>query len=290
MMLSKELGTKLTGRYIPVTMYPYSFYEYTNFNAPELINKKVFTTSDKGKAKNLFSNYCRVGGIPEYVRLEQTEYLHTLYEGIIYRDIITRYKLPQEKPIKELTFYLASNIGKEVTFNALRKIINVSSATTVAEYCSYLENCYLSFLVNYYSHSLKKQITYGKKQYFIDHALANAIGFRTSEDRGRVLENIVFIELKRRYNEIYFHQEKNECDFIVKSGNKVDIAIQVCANLDSEQTKKREYSGLIEAMKLYHLNKGIILTVDFESQEKITDDKRDYTILIIPLWKWLLDI
>lgn len=288
-MLSKELGTKLTGRYMALTMYPYSFYEYINAKSPALINKKVYVTEDIAIARRMFANYVRIGGIPEFVRLAQTDYLHNLYEGVIYRDIITRYKLPQEKPIKELAFYLASHVGKEITFNALRKIIGLSSAGTVAEYCEYFENSFLCFLVNRYSHSLKKQIGYEKKQYFVDHALASVIGFRTSEDKGRFLENIVFIELKRRSKDIYFHKGKNECDFVIKYKNKITSVIQVCVRLESEEVKKREYAGLIEAMAAYGLREGIILTEGEETRETVIVDGDKYTIHTITIWKWLLE-
>lgn len=288
-MLSKELGTRLTGRYISLEMYPYSFYEYVNYQSPDLIKKKVYVTQDRGRIKSLFAHYCRVGGIPEFVKFEQPDYLHALYEGVIYRDIITRYKLPREKPIKELTFYLASHIGKEITFNALRKVINLSNAATVSEYCEYLENSFLSFLVNRYSHSLKQQIGFEKKQYFIDHALANVIGFRISEDRGRLLENIIFIELKRRNQDIYFHKKNKECDFVIRHKNKIEFAIQVCANLETEKVKKREYAGLIEAMKIYNLSEGLILTSDTEYKEKVVVDGNEYRINVMPVWKWLLE-
>lgn len=287
-MLSRELGTKLTGRYIALTMYPYSFYEYVNFKAPKLISKKIFTTEEVANLRGLLSDYVRVGGIPEYVKWEQTEYLHMLYESVIYRDIITRYKLSAEKPIKELAFYFASHMGKEITFNALRKIIGLSNAGTAGEYCSYLENSFLSFLINRYSHSLKQQIYHGKKQYFIDHGLAGAVGFRTSEDKGRVLENIVYIELLRRNKEIYFHQQKKECDFVVKYKNKIESVIQVCSTLGSQEVKKREYAGLIEAMSLYQLKTGIILTEDVGFQDDIVEDGKKYTIQVITLSKWLL--
>jgi uncharacterized protein len=287
-MLSKELGTKLTGRYIAVTLYPYSFQEYCNHFAAQLITKKVYTTSDKGKIKKLFSDYCRVGGIPEFVNFECIEYFHDVYDSIVYRDIITRYKLTHEKPIKELAFYLASNIAKEISFNALRKIIDVSGASTVADYCHYLENSFLCFLINRYSHSLKKQIYYAKKNYFIDHAFAKAIGFRISEDKGRLLENIVFLELKRRNHDIFFHKDKKECDFVIRHGTHIETALQVCTALDTQETKEREYAGLIEALQAYQLKQGFILTEDTEMQEQVSIDQQLFTIECIPVWKWLI--
>ena len=288
-MLSKELGTKLTGRHIALTMYPYSFYEYVNSTSPELLGKSCYVTEDIAMARRAFANYCRVGGIPEFVRLEQTDYLHGLYEGVIYRDIITRYKLTQEKPIKELVFYLASHVGKEITYNSLRKIIGLSNAATVGEYFEYLENSFLCFLVNRYSHSLKKQIGYEKKQYFIDHALAGAVGFRTSDDRGRFLENIIFIELKRRNKDIYFHKERNECDFVIKYKNKIEEVIQVCIHLESVDIKKRVYGGLIEAMRAYGLQSGIILTEGAEYNETFIFEGIEYNIKVLAVWKWLLN-
>ena len=130
------------------------------------------------------------------------------------------------------------------------------------------------------SPSLKVQAHYGKKEYFIDHALAKKIGFRTSEDRGRLLENIVFIELKRRGYDVYFHKENKECDFVIKEDQKVIQAIQVTTQLDSEETEKREIEGLQEAMSSYHLQTGLILTDN-------TEEDRGH-ILVLPIWKWLL--
>src|SRR5690606_20869986 len=127
---------------------------------------------------------------------------------IIYKDIIVRNKLSQEKPIKELVYYLASNNAKEFTYNSVRKLLGLASSNTVAEYCHYLENSFLCFSINRFSYSLKKQIHYAKKIYFIDQALAECVGFRFSDDNGRTLENIVFLELLRRDREIYFHKEK----------------------------------------------------------------------------------
>lgn len=287
-MLSKELGTKLTGRYISVTLYPYSFREYCNYFSPDLLEKQIYTTQEKGKFKKIFADYRRTGGIPEYVKFERIEYLQDVYESIIYRDIITRYKLPHEKPIKELAFFLASNVGKEISFNALSKIINVKGASTVADYCHYLENSFLCFLVSRYSHSLKKQIYYAKKNYFIDHAFSKGIGFRVSEDQGRLLENIVFLELKRRYHDIFFHKDKKECDFVIRQGTQIQAVFQVCVSLDTEEIKRREYSGLIEAMQTYSLNQGFILTDDTESEEVVEVEMKQYKIIIIPIWKWLI--
>ncbi len=285
-MFSKELGTRLTGRYIRLEMYPYSFHEYMGHYNQELLEKEVYTTVEKGVTLSLFEKYGLLGGIPEYVRREQKEYLHSLYEGILYRDIIVRYRLPNEKAIKELVYCLASSVGKQISYNSLRKTLELGSASTVSEYCSYLETSYLCFFLSRYSPSLKKQIQYNKKCYFIDHAFARVLGFRISEDRGRLLENIVFIELKRRGEEVYFHKEKKECDFLVRRRGKIEQAIQVTLHMEESTTRKREIEGLMEALSSNGLKEGWILT---ENEEEFFTEK-DCTIHVVPVWKWLAQI
>ena len=135
-----------------------------------------------------------------------------------------------------------------------------------------------------YSHSLKEQAQSPKKVYFIDHILAKTVGFQIGLNRGRSLENIVCIELKRRGHTLYYHKGKKECDFIIKNGPRIEGAIQVCAEWHEEKTRDRELAGLQEAMEQYHLDEGWILTEDRD--ETIPYEKK--TIHVVPLWKWLL--
>ncbi len=289
-LFSKELGTRLTGRYIQINLYPFSFYETIQVKHIKLLNKKDYTTREAGLLKRSLNHYCVDGGIPEYIYNKNSDYFHSLFDSIIYRDIIVRYKLSREKPIRELVYYLASNIGKHISYNKLSKLVGLASATTIADYCDHLENSFLCFFINKYDVSLKKQIYANKKAYFIDHAFARSVGFAFSHDRGRLLENIVFIELLRRKNEIYYHQGKYECDFILKRGLKITTAIQVTQHLDNDETKQREYRGLTEAMLAYQLKQGIIITEDTEDEEKINLDGKSCQIKVIPIWKWLLSL
>ena len=128
-----------------------------------------------------------------------------------------------------------------------------------------------------------------KKVYFIDHALANLLGFRFSEDRGRMLENIVFVELKRRNHKIFYHNENKKCDFIIQEGSKVVKTIQVCSSLADPKTKKREIDGLLDAIEYHSLDCGYILTESEEYTETITKSDKNYQIYIQPLWKWLIE-
>jgi len=282
-MLSRELGTHLTGRNISFELFPFSFNEFLIYKGREISNLTHLTSIEKSEIKKIFFEYFQQGGFPEFLNTEKDEYLINLYENILYRDIIARYNLKSERPIKLTAHFAASNIGKEISFNKIRKLTGLSSATTIKEYFQYMENSYLLFLLPRYNYSLKKQIYSNKKVYFIDSKLPSLIGFRFSEDKGRILENIVFLELKRRKYDIYFHREKQECDFILQKQSTIEQAIQVTWTLD-EHNYKREISGLIEALKMYQIKNGLILTYDQEDKFK----EEDYEISLVPVWKWLL--
>lgn len=283
-LLSKELGTHLTGRYIQLEVFPLSFFEIINHQYPEAFSKKALSTIDVGMILHHFSNYLNNGGIPEYVEFEKSEYLKNLLEGILYRDIIVRYKIQDEKTLKETVYYLASNIGKEFSYTNLAKTVGLHSPHTIVNYCNYLEQCYLCFFIFRYNHSLQKQLQSNKKCYMIDPALIRMTGFRVSEDRGRFLENVVFLHLKMQMKEIYFHKDKKECDFILREGNQIVQAIQVTTTLAHPEVRKREIEGLTEAMEAYNLQNGIILTETETELIKIDE----FQISVVPIWKWLL--
>lgn len=289
-LLSAELGTRLTGRYLEIHLYPYSFIEFLKFKQLKLPDLKKLTTMEKGLLKSNINAFLKLGGMPEYLEFENTEYLHNLYTSIIYRDIIVRYNINNHQAVKELVYYLASHIGKECSYNGLKKILGLSSPSTVSEYCGYLQNSFLCYLINRFDYSLKKQIQYPKKIYFIDSALAVNVGFRFSKDEGRLLENIVFLELKRRGHEIYFHKDKKECDFVLRNGVKIISAIQVCLEMENSETENREMAGLIEAMETYELTSGLIITQDTFLQKIHTIDGKTFEIKVVPIWFWLLDV
>ena len=283
-MLSRELGTHLTGRYLQYELFPFSFKEFLALNKVEFSDTDLITTNGKSKLKRWFNDYFLSGGFPEYLKNKNREYLKSLYESILYRDVMVRNKLTNEKEILELVYFLASNIGKLVSFNSLKNTVGVRHASTVKNYLNYLENAYLVFLVNKYDPSLKIQMQNPKKVYFIDNAVSRELGFHTSADKGRFLENQVFLELRRNGRTVYYHKQKHECDFIVREKNKIVAAIQVCWSMETENTRRREIAGLTEAMERYGLTEGLILT---DSEEKtIKLEKRK--IRVVPVYKWLL--
>lgn len=286
-LFSEELGTRLTGRYISIAIYPISFKEYLAYKDNTLLEAHLFSTSKIGQIKKIFSEYCIEGGIPDYIQNKNQDYLHSLFESILYRDIVVRYKLPNAVLIKKLIFYLASNCSKDMTYNALKNTFEAGSSTTISDYCHYLENSYLCFFISRYSDSVKLQIQSPKKVYFVDPAIAKILGFKISEDEGRILENIIFLELKRRGLEIYYHRELKECDFIVRHGYKTIQAIQVCKALGNDKTKQREMAGLMEALIRFSLKEGFIITEYEDYVETIEHENELYKIKVMPAWRWL---
>jgi len=283
-MLSKELGTHLTGRYYHIELYPFSFYEILKAKKFKFSDDMFYSTEGKAIFSDKYYNYVKTGGFPAYIQNKNRDYLKSLYESIIYRDVLVKNKITNEKQILELVHYIVSNISSLISYNGLTKVIDVKNATTVKEYLHYLQNTYLIFLVNKFDYSLKKQIQNPKKVYFIDNALADVIGFYFTENKGHVLENTVFIELKRRANEVFYHRNKKECDFIITEKRKVIQAIQVSVSLFNENTKKREIEGLYEAMEMYDLSKGLIIT----EYERETIEYQGKIINVIPVWEWML--
>lgn len=284
-MLSRELGTHLTGRYIQVEIYPFSFQEYLAMNEIPVNAKTLYTTTGRATMVKSFVKYMECGGFPKFLQDGSVSYLTSLYESIIYRDILTRNGLTNEKEMLEMMFYLASNATKRVTYSSLGKVVGIQHPDTIKNYLEYIQQTYLISQLFRYDPSVKKQMMSPKKIYFVDNAIIKRIGFNATENNGMFLENLVFIELKRRGWDVYYYADKKECDFVVRKGLHISDAYQVTLKMDSPQTREREIAGVREAMQAYSLSKGYILT--FEGKETINFD--DGTIVeVVPVWEWIL--
>lgn len=284
-MLSRELGTHLTGRYIQVEIYPFSFQEYLAMNEIPVNAKTLYTTTGRATMVKSFVKYMECGGFPKFLQDGSVSYLTSLYESIIYRDILTRNGLTNEKEMLEMMFYLASNATKRVSYSSLGKVVGIQHPDTIKNYLEYIQQTYLISQLFRYDPSVKKQMMSPKKIYFVDNAIIKRIGFNATENNGVFLENLVFIELKRRGWDVYYYADKKECDFIVRKGLHISDAYQVTLKMDSPQTREREIAGVREAMQAYSLSKGYILT--FEGKETINFD--DGTIVeVVPVWEWIL--
>lgn len=285
-LLSKELGTKLTGRNVNVELFPFSFMEFLSFKGFHLSEDVLSLTSERAALKKHFAEYSQHGGMPEYLKYQDATLLKRVYEDILYRDIVARYGIKQVKPLRELGLYLLSNIGGTFSYNNLKKILGLGSMNTIKSYSDFLENSYLTFLVGKFSYSLKQQLVSLKKIYCIDNGLAEAIAFQFSKNKGRFLENLVFLELRRKSQEIYYYKTTNnlEVDFLIKSGKNALKLIQVADNLDNEKTRHRELNALIKAMDELKLKTALVLTEDTE--EEIALEGK--VVMVKPIYKWLL--
>ncbi len=269
-LLSKELGTRLTGRHLRYELFPFSFKEFL-----KLVRKEPSIET--------FEKFFEKGGFPEFLNVQKTAILQELFNDIIIRDIVARHKLRTVKTIHEMALYLLTNVGREFSYSSLKKTFGLGSTSSVASFVSYFEDSYLLFTVSKFDYSLKKQLVNQKKVYSVDNGLSNANSASFSEDKGKMLENMVFSALRRNHKNIFYFREKGECDFLVKEGTKIIGAIQVCFDLN-EDNKNREISGLVEALEKFQLKEGLILT--YNQADKLRAGNK--TVNVLPVWKWLL--
>ena len=279
-LLSQELGTRLTGRYTAITLFPFSFQEVLQF-------RSIRYWPDNGKEQGSDPRGVRpvpcgrrVSRLPE---VWDPEYLKRIYDDILYRDIISRFGIREVKGFRQLAQYLVTNTANPATYNALKNTLGFKSVVSVRDYVGFLEQAYLIFEIFRHDFSLKKQYVSDKKLYCIDTGLRNAVAFRFSDDKGRLLENLVLIELLRRNKSVYFFKNPKECDFVIEDRGKITSAIQVCYEL-TQENRDRELGGLLGAMQVHGLEEGLILT--YLQEETITQD--GFTIRVMPAWKWLI--
>lgn len=267
-MLSKELGTKLTGRHISRELFPFSYSEFLQF-----------TKQTEGETST--EMYITGGGFPEYLKTGLPEVLVQLFGDIIIRDIALRYNIRNITTLQQLAVWLVSNCGKLFTGNSLRKIFQIGSSSSVMEYLSYFNDAYLFFYVPRFSFSAKVQLVNPKKIYCIDNGFIQHNSVSFTPDNGRLLENMVFLHLRRKTKEIYYFAEKQECDFIVFHHKKPVGIYQVCWQLNQDNLN-RELNGLTEAMDYFNVSQGTIIT--FNQNE--TFETGNKTCTAIPFYEW----
>ena len=270
-ILSGELGTKLTGRHLQIEMFPFSFKEFLNMK-----NKKPSIAS--------FNEYFYEGGFPEYLKKDNSEILHELLSDVLMKDIAIRFGIKNTNVLNKIAIYLISNVGKEFSYNSIKKTFEIKSVQSVIDYIYFFENAYLIFNIPRFSYSYKKQQVNPKKIYSIDNGFSHNNSASFSKDKGKMLENIVFLGLRRKFKNMFYFQDKNECDFVVKEKEKITHAIQVCFDFN-EETKDREINGLIEALKEFKLKEGLVLTYA-QDDEFFVESKK---IIVKPVWKWLIE-
>ena len=289
-LLSRELSTLLTGRHLDLVIFPLSFKEYLAFKNIDLSDKFEMVNKEI-EIKRFLKEYIEFGSFPEVVLGgEKRQILLTYFEDILNKDLIRRFKIRKSEELISLAKFYLSNISSLITFNSLERSLNIS-ADTVEKFSHYLEDTFILFFLKRFSYKIKEQEKSPRKVYAVDVGLANTIGFRFSQNIGRLAENLVFLELKRKEIfdpnlELFYWKDVDniEVDFIIKENLKVKQLIQVCWEVDRPETKNREIRALLKAMKEFNLKKGLIITDDYEAEENIKGKKINYT----PLWKWYL--
>lgn len=284
-LLSSEIATLLTGRHLSYGVWPLSFAEFLAFKGVVALGKKDRILNDQPIAKS-FDEFLLIGGFPEAVITGQKELLKNYFYDILQKDVVARHNLRDKGVLEKMGVYLLSNSGKTISLESLKKTLNLSYVSAKA-YLNYLKDAFLVFAVPQFSYSLKKQEKAFKKIYAIDTGLADAVSFKFSEDKGRLLENAVALELLKNNRDIYYYRGQGnlEADFLVKEKLKVRQAIQVSWSLAEEKTKRREISGLVAAMREFKLKEGLILTY---AEEEIIETESG-KIFVKPAAKWFLD-
>ena len=280
-LLNSELSTQLTGRHIPIKLFTFSFKEKLQ---QKNISYNTIITKTKAHILTQLNEYLQQGGFPDIILTKDASLARQYYQDIITKDILLRYSFRNKKDVEQFGLYTISNASKIISYNKIRATIGIKSLETVKKYLDAFTESYILYQLSKYDHSIKKQLANPTKIYAGEIGFITQVGFAFSKNSGRVLENLAFLELKRREQEIYYHKKKHECDFVIKQGTTITQAIQVCYEL-TQENKQREIQGLIEACKEHKLQEGTILTHNQEETKK----ENNITIHIKPIWKWLLE-
>jgi predicted AAA+ superfamily ATPase len=285
-LLMTEYSTLLTGRDLAYELFPLSFREFLGFRGIE-IGSEVALLRNKNRLLHMLDEYMGHGGFPEVALTDDVDMkvmlLKRYFRTIIAHDVIARFDVREKGKLEKLAVYLVTNMANEVSAKSIAKVLELTT-TTVREHMDHFEDAYLFFYVNHFSYSLKSQYTYARKVYCLDTGLRNAISFRFSRDVGRLMENVVYLELRKRGEVYYWSQRGTEVDFVLKEDLEVSELIQVCYDMSEEATRTREVGSLRKGMEEFGLGHGTIVTMDEEG----TEDLDQGTISLVPLWKWLL--
>jgi len=289
-LLGRELGTLLTGRHLDVTVLPLSFGEFLRFNGLT-VKDPLDVASKQVEIRGLFRRYLEYGAFPEVALAEnKKEILLGYFEDLVHKDLLRRFRIRKPNELKDLVKFYLSNAATLTTFNSMAKQLKISTAT-VEKFSGYLEQVYLVSFLQRFSFKVREQRKSPRKVYAVDTGLAHAVGFRFSENIGRMAENLVFLALKRRQffqpdMELYYWKDihHREVDFVVKKGARVVELIQVCWDLGAAPARKREMQGLAKALREFRQARGSVITGEVEAQEEIQGRK----VRVVPLWRWLL--
>ena len=286
-MLSSEMATVLTGKYLQVEMLPFSLEELFDWHKLDLHH---LMPEQGAECKVLTDDYLRNGGYPEVVASRQLvrSYLDTLFDSIVWKDVAKRHNVRNITDLNNLAVYLVSNFCNPLSSNELAEELGLSSVNTTKKYMDYLHEPYLFYYLSRYNNKLKLMKKAPRKVYVVDNGFVAAKAFSVTENLGRLLENQVFIELVRRGYDtektMFYYRSRNdkEVDFVLRQGVHIERLVQVCYDLSSPKTEKREVDAIVECAGELKCDNLTIVTYDDER----TIEKDGYKIDVIPIAKF----
>ena len=282
-LLSSEMATALTGRYLQIEMLPFGLAEYFEW-------KHTAMDADNAEVRVLLDDYLRNGGYPETLELRSLtgNYLSTLFDSIVLKDVAKRHKVRNITDLNNLSEYLISNFCNPLSFNDVANDLGLSSVATTKKYMDYLREPYLFFYLPRFNNKLKLMKKAPQKIYVVDNGFVTAKAFSLSENLGRLLENQVFVELLRRgydtQTSLFYYRSRNdrEVDFVTRKGTQIEALIQICYDMTAPRTEKREVDSLIECAGELKCDNLIIVT---EKENRVIE-KDGYQIKVLPIVKF----
>lgn len=283
-MLSSEMATVLTGKYLQVEMLPFSLEEFFDWNKLDLHMLKL---EDITNSYVLTDDYLRNGGYPEVVASRQLtrSYLDTLFDSIIWKDVAKRHNVRNVTDLNNLAMYLVSNFCNPVSANDLATELGFSSVNTTKKYMDYLHEPYLFYYLSRYNNKLKLMKKAPRKVYVVDNGFVASKAFSLSDNLGRLLENQVFIELVRRGYDVertmFYYRSRNdkEVDFVLRKGAHIECLVQVCYDMSNPKTEKREVDSIVECAGELKCTNLVVVT----NNDKRTIEKDGYKIDVVPI-------
>ena len=283
-MLSSEMATVLTGKYLQLEMLPFSLEEFFDWNKLDL---HFLNPEDKTNSLVLADDYLRNGGYPEVVASRQLtrSYLDTLFDSIVWKDVAKRHNVRNVTDLNNLAMYLVSNFCNPVSANDLTTELGFSSVNTTRKYMDYLHEPYLFYYLSRYNNKLKLMKKAPRKGYVVDNGFVTSKAFSLSDNLGRLLENQVFIELVRRGYDVertmFYYRSRNdkEVDFVLRKEAHIERLVQVCYDMSNPKTEKREVDSIVECAGELKCSNLVIVT----NNDKRTIEKDGYKIDVVPI-------
>ncbi|MBQ6306177.1 MAG: ATP-binding protein [Bacteroidales bacterium] len=290
-MLSSEMATALTGKYLKVEMLPFSLEEFFDWNKLDL---SKLNHEQQADASALMDDYLRNGGYPEVVASRQLTrtYLDTLFDSIVWKDVAKRHSVRNVTDLNDLALYLVSNFCNPVSANELTEELGFSSVNTTKKFMDYLHEPYLFYYLPRYNNKLKLMKKAPRKVYVVDNGFVAAKAFSLSDNLGRLLENQVFVELLRQGYDtdktMFYYRSRNdkEVDFVLRKGAHIDRLVQVCYDMSNAKTEKREVDSLLECAEELNCSTLVIVT----NNEERSIEKDGYRINVVPVAKWSVSL